>query len=459
MKSVKPIQAINPVFALIVLVVVGLSTVFLATPYYPLAVLPAFAVIFVLLIGRFPEFGYYLIIFLIPFGAYRGLAGQFSFIRLPWIIAICLVLLIFLRQLFKKSVPGDMRSNFWPLLFVFFAVNLISALFSSYKVTAFLNIAFLGVAFCFIALNLTFISQNGFRKTLPLVLIWSITLGSFLAIIGYIFELPFLTNSSRGTGATMDPNNMSLMIIFVLPLLVYRFLYERQVWSRFLMLIFILVNLFALVTTFSRGGALVFVPTIFLIFIEYAPRIRSKYLGLIIAVLSFSLVVGLIAVPSTYWQRQKSITDWNDSALKRRTTYLYVAFEIFKRDPLLGAGPGVFRDIYVESAYAKKIAREGKMSRRFAHNTYLEILTGTGISGLILFLAVLSVAFWNFTRAKKNYFYRNDLKMTALVGAYRISYLSLLLYLFIFSDIYHKYLLLSLPLSQVALRLSSQEQK
>jgi len=447
------------VFFFLVIIV---SAFLLTTPYYMLSMLPGLALIFMFVIMRFPYFGFYAIIFLIPFGAYRGLGGQFGFVRLHWIIAACLILLIFFKQLFKKGIPGDVRSNLWPLLCVFFVVNLISALLSSYMETSFKDVALLVVSCCFISLNLIFISQNGFRKTLPSVLIWSVTIGSFLAVIGNEFELSFFTSavgSARGVGGSTDPNNMSLMIIFILPLLVYRFLYEQRIRSRVLAAVLIFINLFALVITYSRGGALILVLTVFLIFIEHVRKIKPKHLGIIIAFLSFVLVVTLLAVPGDYWQRQKSLTEWQDAPLKRRTSYLYAGFDIFKRDPLLGAGPGAFRYIYAQTDYARKFERKGKPLLRYAHNTYLEILAGTGLVGLFLFLAVLFVACKNFNKAKKNFFNRNDQQMAALVGTYRVSYLSLLLYLFIFSDIYHKYLLLSLPLSQVALNLSCWEEK
>ena len=61
-------------YALFVLLIVGTSVALLATPYYKFAVLPGVLLLLMLLLGRYPQAGFYLIVFLIPFDAYRALS-------------------------------------------------------------------------------------------------------------------------------------------------------------------------------------------------------------------------------------------------------------------------------------------------------------------------------------------------------------------------------------------------
>ena len=93
-------------------------------------------------------------------------------------------------------------------------------------------------------------------------------------------------------------------------------------------------------------------------------------------------------------------------------------------------------------------------TQRYAHNTYLEFLIGSGILGFLLFLIILMITIRNFLKSRKNFLLQGRQDMVSLVSSYQLSFVSLIIYLLIFSDMYHKYLFVSLALSQVALNLS-----
>ena len=131
-----------------------------------------------------------------------------------------------------------------------------------------------------------------------------------------------------------------------------------------------------------------------------------------------------------------------------------MGWDAFKQNPFLGSGPGTFRDIFSISNYARLFEREGGTNRRFAHNTYLEVLVGTGFMGLLIFFLILWRALRNFHLARRYFQLFNNEEMVSMIRAYQLSFISLLIYLLMFSNTYHKYLLLSFALSQVALRLS-----
>ena len=199
---------------------------------------------------------------------------------------------------------------------------------------------------------------------------------------------------------------------------------------------------------------------VFLSYYHYIRHINAKSLGFMAAIVILVLVTAysLVKTDELYSKRLQNITNTTqDNAVGRRITYLIVGWREFIKAPFLGHGTGTFRELYSKTIYAAKYARKGHTLRRYAHNTYLEILIGTGITGLIIFLLVLRRAFKNFWVAAKVFIQNNQKNETEIIYAYIFSFASVSLYLLIFSDIYHKYMLLSIALSQIALRLSQQE--
>ncbi len=454
----RPVQSLFSIF--IIVISIGL----LATPYYYLAILPGVAIIIFLLLSKYPQYGYYLIIFLIPFGAYRGLSGTYQFIKIHWIIAFWLTILIVLQIVVKKTTPANLRSNLWTWFVILFAISLISALTSDYSLTSFDNLRLLFVAFLFVALNLIFISNKGFCTTLPLILILSISVSSFLSIIGYLFDTSVFTEGpeslKRGIGGSIDPNNIAFMIVFSLPLIVNWFFETRKNSIKCFSLILLAVNVSSLILTYSRGGAMVLMITTSLLCIEHKMKFKPKYLWSITSLLAISIAIILIFVPASYWERHKRITKTvTDQTVGRRISYLYVAWDAFKENPIIGSGPGTFRDIYAGTSFARKYEQKRRSNRRFAHNTYIEFLIGTGLIGIIIFFIILWYALRNFHIARKTFLMKGNKEMYSITGAYQISFLSLLFFLFMFSDMYHKYLLLSLAMSQISLRLSHETKK
>lgn len=444
------------------LLVIGVSVGLLATPYYKFAILPGLTILLLLPLSKYPQIGYYLIVFLLPFGAYRGLSGTYQFLKIHWIIAFWLIILLLLQFLVKKKTSIRLRSNLWPWFLIFFIISLVSALLSDYPLTSFDNLRLLLIAYMFVALNLIYISHKDFCRTLPIIIILSISISSFLGIIGYVFNLSLFAENveidsfKRGIGGAIDPNNSSLMIIFSLPLLVNWFFISRIRLVKSLSIALIVVNVIALMLTFSRGGALILVVMLFLIFFEHLRKFRPKHLGFTIFFV-IAITVAAIFLPTGYWGHIKNVNEpVKDRAIGRRSSYLYVGWDIFKENPIMGSGPGSFRNIYASSNYALAYDRKGRANRRYAHNTYLEVLVGTGILGLIVFIILLWYALNNFHIAKKRLLLYGKKEMASIVGSYQLSFISLLIYLLLFSDLYHKYLLISLALSQVALRLSQE---
>lgn len=428
----------------------------LATPYYFLSPLPAMGLLFFLALARQPQWGYYLLVFLIPFAAFRKL-GE---INIPWLVAMALILVLAVRFLLERRLPQAFRANFLFPLFLLLLVSGASAMLSSFPAIAYKHTALQGAAILFILLGLACLDEEGYRRGVPAVLVWSIALGSVMAVAGFYFNLQLFAQEQvsgafvRGRGGAIDSNNLCLMTIFAMPFLVYRFVHAATGRGRMMAVALMVINLLAIVTTYSRSGFLVLLLCTGMLIIHYRQLFSVRKLGLALVTGMLLLASLLPMIPETFWERQASLVSWEDTSLQRRTSYLAVAWESFLTHPVLGAGPGTFKELYGDSDEALAHARKGKQLERRAHNTYLEVLVGTGVIGLTLFLSVVGRALLNFFRAEREFRRAGEPGMVALTASYRIAFTSLLIFFLTFSEEFHKYLLLSLPLSHWALQLA-----
>ncbi|MBF8275745.1 MAG: hypothetical protein HW390_818 [Candidatus Brocadiaceae bacterium] len=444
---------------LILAVIASIASVsLLATPHYIYSILPAIGLFFLLFMGKFPQIGYYAIAFMIPFGAFRG--------SLPWAIAAVLIVMTLLKFVLEKSITSRLKSPLWPLLLCFILVNLISSVKSEFSEYALKNVLLLVIGYTFTALGMIFLSKNDFVNYFPKTLVISIAISSSMAVVGYFFKVGAFSYISteetevRATGGSIDPNLMSLMVIFCIPIAVNWLLNAQRFLER--VFIFGVLGIYglAIMSTFSRTGALVFLITIALLLKTHAKKLKPTHWGFAVFVAVATICAVIYTTPADYWDRLKSVTSKEDKAIKRRQSYLTVAKVAVKEHPVVGSGTGTFRDIFKTTDYARmfqsKDVEDEITMRRYAHNTYVEHVVGSGIVGLGFFLAIIGMAYKSYQTAYNKFMLSANVKMAEMIRTYQISLISLLCNLFFLSDIQHKYFLLSLTLSQVALRLSGE---
>jgi len=399
-----------------------------------------------------PQLLFYMLIFTIPYFQLRQLSQNYQFMKIDWLLTMMLVIIIIPNILNSKSISESLQSNLWPWLTLFLVVNLISSLLSTYLGYCFTQIFNpIIVGYIFIALSMFMISKRGFEKHLPLVLIWSISINSFLGSLGYFFGYT-LFGGVRGMGLTIGSNNMALMGVFTMPLLVHWMLYAKNRKSAITAVLLLIVNILGVISSASRGGFLSLTIITLLLLFELRHRFHPRYLGLVIVVTGIVMASVISVVPERYFQRQQTIMKGAeaDRSTRRRKGYLVVGWNSIKKNPLLGTGTFSFRKVWVNSEMTKYF----DMEERPAHNTYLEILVGTGIIGFFFFMMLLWQVFLNFTKAKRLFLDSGLHSMASLASAYRLSFVAVTIYFLFKSGLDHKLFLLSVPLSQIALTLA-----
>jgi O-antigen ligase len=182
-----------------------------------------------------------------------------------------------------------------------------------------------------------------------------------------------------GTTMTANPNDLALMLNLVLPLTIALFFLNRRPMARGLLAILIVLDASAIVVTFSRGGFITLLATLFL-YSRSTFRWRQGRWAVAALVLAVAAVPFL---PSGYMDRLSTIFDNNadptGSAQGRRRD-MTAAMAFMLSHPLVGAGIG--QDILALNELRGATWHS-------VHNVYLEYATDLGWPGLGLFLLLL----------------------------------------------------------------------
>lgn len=426
------------------------AVIFLMTSkYYMLAITPPVALFALFLAYAYPKFFYYAVVFMIPYGEYRKIT---EIINLPWILSGILVFVAFFQIFTKSHKQTKPAPDIVFFMILYFAAYAVSAIISDYSSVAYEALFLQAVAYIFVFLGYYFLeNENDVSRTLPKVIIFSILISSTLGLVSYYFGLDFGTESYRVQGTSTDPNNASLMIIFSIPLTLHLMKTTVRNWGRFYYSLVILINVYTIIFTFSRGGTLIFIIAAVILTAQYIKYIKPLHIGFILTVLAIIAIASALIIPDKYWERQKSVFAANkDNSLERRASYLIVAKDLFLKKPVFGWGPNVFKEKYGETTLAESFTTPGRpMVKRKAHNTYVEILIGSGIIGFSFFMLLIGKVFLTFNKARKLFKERGEIHLQSAASAYQTSFFLLLIYLFIFSEQYHKYMLLSFSVAMM----------
>lgn len=188
----------------------------------------------------------------------------------------------------------------------------------------------------------------------------------------------------RAISVFPDPHTFALYLGLLMPIAFCFFMYKKtnKIFAFFTLLIMFL----AFLLTFSRGGYLgflvFFVVTLLLYFGLFKKRINKNTLFTISAVI---IALGLIFSGTVFGERLSSSFSMSDISNSGRINIWKVSVEVFKENPLLGAGLGSLPLFFQPSLSIKSPIN--------AHNTYLDIASELGIIGLMLFLAIFFYAF------------------------------------------------------------------
>lgn len=189
----------------------------------------------------------------------------------------------------------------------------------------------------------------------------------------YIRDNPFLG----------DGNDFSLSVCITIPMCIYLFLSAKKFYLKAIYAVAILILIFAIVGTQSRG-ATVALACVFL-YLWWAGR--QKILGILF--ISAALLVVVNYAPPVYFERMNSITNYeNEGSAQGRIIAWKTAIRMAKKYPLTGVGTGHF-PVKLGTEFRPPEFGIQNLPWLTAHSVYFLIIGELGVPGITFLLMML----------------------------------------------------------------------
>ena len=235
---------------------------------------------------------------------------------------------------------------------------------------------------------LAYFSINTTKKTNQLVdlLIFSSFVPAFVAIIQYFnksgLSLSFNDIPNRLFGTFAHPNLFAFYLVFVVGLLLYKYLRHKKQDPKFIWLAIIGIFALLIMQTYTRGAWIAFVLVVLIMGSLQYRKMLAVSIGLFLgAYLLLSPIQD--RVNESLSSNQSSSVQWRFAIWQDTIEYIY-------EKPLTGRGAGI-TETYID-------ARRGMLNESSAvHNDFLKIALEYGIVGLFAFvLLIFSLIFKTF---------------------------------------------------------------
>lgn len=193
-----------------------------------------------------------------------------------------------------------------------------------------------------------------------------------------------------GDGLLSNPNDLAMNISLNWPLCLFFLLTVRGVLKKALWSFAMLVMIYAVIQTYSRGGFLALAVAVMFCLWDFGIRARRRYL---LGVAAVCMIGTLVVAPGNYIKRLETLVgrfqegDYDRGSAEARKELLVKSLAITVTHPIFGVGPGNF------PSYTGLW--------RVTHNTYTQLSSECGIPVLLLFFLLLRRAFLNLRALRK----------------------------------------------------------
>jgi putative inorganic carbon (HCO3(-)) transporter len=213
------------------------------------------------------------------------------------------------------------------------------------------------------------------------------------------------TNSTthRIAGPIKEPNMWGQVIVAVVPLVIFRIIYERRFRIKLLSIGILGILLFEVLNTYSRGAYVALAVILFLVLLLERPNPLVMFAG--VAVMVFALPF----LPASYTARFETLSllspasqngIYKEGSFRGRSSQMLTGLNMFIHNPLLGIGAGNYSNNYKE--YTEDLGLEVSTGDRDAHSLYVQILAETGILGAIAFIGFSSLLLASLSKARQS---------------------------------------------------------
>ena len=315
-------------------------------------------------------------------------------------IALVLLLIWIVTGDFKDKFKNIVSDKFILIFLLYIGLFLIGLLWTE-DIKAGLHIAKRPLLLLIVPIIYT-LYQKRFIKIQFYSLVVGLIVTSILIIGAYYNFINIKYNAAHAP--FMNRNYIATMLAFSASFLLYMLLSTKRLFQNLLIGIVIIITIYALTITASRGGLLILLIGFFIVLIyRFGISFKKVFMALIVTALTFILIYNsndtikhridnTVKVLKKFDLNKQVSTHKGRTALTCRFEFWYYAYNIGKNKPLLGAGTGdgiAELENYIGKKETKKLFSRcrGNGSGQFnPHNMILFMFMQFGLVGLFLIL-------------------------------------------------------------------------
>ncbi|MBN2197936.1 O-antigen ligase family protein [Candidatus Wolfebacteria bacterium] len=290
--------------------------------------------------------------------------------------------------------------------------------------------------YIFFLLLITLLREEDWQKLFIFALIGGLGMAFYGLFAGFGFQnfvgIKFSDSGFRFQGSIGNPAYVAaysiFMIFYALYLLISK--YKKHLFSFGASMLWFLILLFSIVffAAATRGAFLGLITATFFFFVYLiftgGKKLRKWLIPIIIfIILTVGLMIGFKDSAFIKSLPGSRIFDISISAqtFQHRFIMWETAIEGWKEKPLLGWGPENYLKIFDQKFNTKYFVPSEDFGAWFdrAHSIYFDYLAETGILGLLSFLAIFFVFYWQFFKKGRSLFFIQG----ALIFSIPIAYL------------------------------------
>ncbi len=245
---------------------------------------------------------------------------------------------------------------------------------------------------------------NSIKRLKTIILI--ITISTFLYSAFGLTKGSFSSGRFFIYGAMFDPNDIAYVLLSLFPLCFFYIVHKEGILKKVLAIITIGASIILILLTGSRAGIIGLITLFLLLLFTKLEKIRWSYkIVFLLALFTIFLLYEDRINVERYMTLTEIESDYNIDDEFGRVQIWKRAYQLILENPLTGVGANCFsmalgylrQELFLIPVW------------QAAHNSYIQIITETGLIGFMLFLSLIISSIKNFLHVK-------NLKVTTKEG-------------------------------------------
>ncbi len=353
----------------------------------------------------------------------------------------------------RRQGPGPLGRFETKLYHFFFAVMCAGIPFSIYRRASF-DFLMLGYIVNVVYFTLFLIHVNTAARLRQTAFVLFLSMLAFtLASLaqGRFVDGRFFTGSDM-----FDPNDVAFVELALIPFGLFVFLRSQRLVAKLLTATGLSLSVLLILYTGSRGGLLGLAAMSLLFLAMRTPGVRASHKVLVL------LLAGVLVAANAHKidiKRYMTLTDvqddYNLNGEFGRAQVWRRGLDLFLAQPLTGVGVSNFG-----AAIGTMRAAEDVLPRwQAAHNSYVEVMTETGVFGIMAFVLLVLVSLKTFVKLRRSDRWPSDTGLDVLATTLAAGYFGQMVSAFFLSQAYSMFFTLSFACSASLGQLASRAEE